>query len=182
MNESKISTRYSKAFIEFAAEKNLLEAAVEDIRFILDICKMKDVMSMLESPVIQNSDKQKIIHLIIKDKINQITFSFIDLVLKNNRGPYLKWICIRFIDRYKERKGIKSAFLKTVKEISNSQKQKLIKTVEHIYKSKIELEELIDENILGGFILTVEDQQFDASIVSKLKKIKQELVNATFEN
>ncbi len=182
MDESKISTRYSKAFMEFAAEKNLLEEAAEDIHLILTICKMKDVMSMLESPVIQNSDKQKIIDSILKNKVNPITFSFIDLILKNNRAPYLKGICIKFIDEYKEKKGIKSAVLTSVKDINKTQKQKLIKAVEHIYKSKIELEEVIDENILGGFILTVEDQQFDASVASKLKKIRQELINVTFEN
>jgi F-type H+-transporting ATPase subunit delta len=42
----------------------------------------------------------------------------------------------------------------------------------------VELQEAVDESIIGGFILRVDDQQLDASISSKLNRIKSELINS----
>jgi F-type H+-transporting ATPase subunit delta len=42
--------------------------------------------------------------------------------------------------------------------------------------SKVELNEIVDEDIIGGFMLRIEDKYLDASIKSKLNKIKKELL------
>jgi len=182
MNEGKISTRYAKALIGLAIEKKTLNVVINDVQLVYSFCKNADFKAFLMNPVIQKSDKQIIFHSIFKNKVNPITTSFLDLVLKNNRESYLSLIARKFIDYYKEYNGIKSAILTSVKPLNDSQKQKLVNSMKQLFKSEIEMEEVIDESIMGGFVLTVEDQQFDASVVSKLKYIKQELISSSFDN
>ena len=38
-------------------------------------------------------------------------------------------------------------------------------------KSKVELETKVDSELIGGFVLNVEDKQIDASVRSKLKML-----------
>jgi F-type H+-transporting ATPase subunit delta len=44
-----------------------------------------------------------------------------------------------------------------------------------LFRTKVDLEEVVDPGIVGGFILRVDDSYIDASIKSKLKKIRKEL-------
>ncbi len=45
-------------------------------------------------------------------------------------------------------------------------------------KTKVELKEIIDPEIIGGFILRIDDNYIDASIRNKLRKIKKELLGS----
>ena len=47
------------------------------------------------------------------------------------------------------------------------------------FKTKVELTDKVDPEIIGGFILTVEGMQYDASVSSGLKSIKKELLQAS---
>jgi len=47
------------------------------------------------------------------------------------------------------------------------------------FKTKVELKEVIDTDIIGGFMLRIEDKYIDASIRNKLHKIKKELLART---
>jgi F-type H+-transporting ATPase subunit delta len=46
----------------------------------------------------------------------------------------------------------------------------LVKELSH--KKEVELEEKVDKDLIGGFILNVGDRQIDASVKSKLKALK----------
>ena len=45
----------------------------------------------------------------------------------------------------------------------------------HPILAKIELQEQVREELIGGFVLRVEDKQLDASVKGKLARIKKEL-------
>ncbi len=47
--------------------------------------------------------------------------------------------------------------------------------LEDYYKCKIELESKTKPEIIGGFVLRVDDQQLDASVATQLRKIKKGL-------
>ena len=182
MDESKISTRYAKAFLEHATEKQLLEIARADMELIFEACKDPGFKKILNNPIIPGFKKRQIFLDIFQGNVDQITIALLDLVLKNRRESFLPSIAKRFIDDYKQINGIKTANLKSVEGLDENQRQMLITSIEAIFQSKIELEESIDKSLLGGFVLTVGDQQYDASVASKLVNIKQQLIETTFEN
>ena len=51
----------------------------------------------------------------------------------------------------------------------------IISMVKNAFDAEIELREEIKADLIGGFVLTVEDKQLDASVKGKLNKIKKEL-------
>jgi F-type H+-transporting ATPase subunit delta len=50
------------------------------------------------------------------------------------------------------------------------------KNISTLYKTKVELHDKADESLLGGFIVNINDVQYDASVKNKLEKIKRELL------
>ncbi len=178
MNESKISVRYAKALFELGKEKELIDTVIKDIQLVDEVCKnIADFWLMVESPVVKTSQKRASMKQIFGDRINAITLNFLDLVVKNRREIYLKDISRNFLALCRKDQGILSATLTSASTLEEGSKENLSTLLSKSFNSKIELEEVVDEEIIGGFVLRVEDQQLDASVSTQLNKIKRELLS-----
>jgi len=69
-----------------------------------------------------------------------------------------------------------SAKLTTAGEIGKEGKANLSDMLKKAFDSKIELEEVLDKDIIGGFVLRVDDQELDASVSAQLNQIKRTLI------
>ena len=78
--------------------------------------------------------------------------------------------------------GIRNAELTVSREVDKDFIIKFKEILKKIYNSEIELEEKVKPEIIGGFILEVEDEQYDASVSSGLAKIRKKLLETTSEN
>ena len=178
MNHSKISVRYAKALFLFARENNELDNVSKDIEFIQSLFNEVHLLKfVLECPVIKTSSKLKIINEVFSNRINAVSLKFLNLIIKNKRELHIQNISRNFIDRYKDFKGIKSVTLTTAYQIDDDTKQHLIDKITKSINKIIELNETVNPDIIGGFILKIEDQQYDSTVTSKLLHIKRKLVS-----
>lgn len=175
MNDSKISVRYSRALFQSALEKKLLDEVNADMLFIMEICKLPETKEFLHSPIIPPSKKTSIFHNILGENVQNITLSLIDLVVKNGRETYIPAIARVFIHETMKHKGITKSVLTTAVKVDDKVKKQISDMISKIFKTTVELEEIVDPEIIGGFVLRVDDSLIDASIKNKLRKIKKEL-------
>jgi len=175
MNDSKISVRYSKALFESALERKILDKVNQDMILISEICRLPETKEFLHNPVIVPSKKSEILHKVFGDFVEKITLSLIDLAVKNGRESYIPAIARVFIHETLKYKGITESVLTTAVKVDANIKKQITDMISEVFKTKVELEEVIDPEILGGFILRVDDNYIDASIKNKLRKIKKEL-------
>jgi F-type H+-transporting ATPase subunit delta len=175
MNESKISVRYSKALFQSALEMDVIDEVSKYMILISDICKTPDFKELLASPVIRPSVKRKIFHAVFGQNVTDITMSLLDLVVSNGREKYLPAIARVYRSETMAHKGITECLLTTAVKINDALKKQVSELVESVFKTKVELKENIDEEIIGGFVMRVDDNYIDASIRNKLRKIKKEL-------
>ena len=147
---------------------------------LLSLCirDIPELQYIIHSPVIRVSEKTKIFAEIFKTNFNPLTLTFINLVLEHRREEYLAGISRYFLDLLKTDLGIRSAELVTAKPLDDKLRQSVIQFIARKFKAKVELSEEVDESLIGGFVLRVGDQQMDASISSKLKRIKRELTGS----
>lgn len=178
MNDSKISVRYSRAIFQSALENKLLDKVFQDMIFISEICKNKETKEFLHSPIIIPSKKEAIFHKMLEGNVENITLSLIDLVVKNGRESFLPAIARNFIHETKKYKGITESLLTTAVSVDNKLKKQITDLISDVFKTKAELKEIIDPEIIGGFILQIDDNYIDASIRNKLRKIKKELIGS----
>ena len=175
MNDSKISGRYSRALFQSALEKKILDKVNQDMIFISEVCKTPEAKEFLHSPIIVPSKKLAIFNKMFGDNVEKITLSLIGLVVKNGRESYLPAIARVFIHETLKYKGITESVLITAVKVEAKVKKQITGLISDVFKTKVELEEKIDIEIVGGFILRVDDNYIDASIRNKLRKIKKEL-------
>ena len=179
MNESRISVRYSRALFNLAIDKKLLDKVYLDMIFISELCRLPLMKEVLESPIIVPSKKKDILHKVTGNEIQKITLSLLDMVVKNGRENYLPAIARVFISETKKHNGITESVLTTAVKVDDKIKNQITDFIADLFKTKVELKEVVDKEIIGGFVLRIEDSYIDASIRNKLRKIEKELKGST---
>jgi len=179
MNEGIITARYAKAFYQLGEEEGKIEILRSDILLLDETMKdMPEFLRFLESPIVKESAKMAIYNEIFSDKVDRLTVNFLILLTQNKRESYLPSICRFFLQLYKEQKGIKDGLITTASPLNKKQLDQIHILIKRLFKIDIELTEKVDSSIIGGFKLRIEDQQIDATVASKIKRIKSELINS----
>lgn len=179
MNDSKIAVRYAKALYNLAEEKKILVAVCADVEMLYQTTRtLPEFVQMLESPVIKSSDKRNLIKTVFEKQVDPITLSFLNLLLTNKREMYLENIARDFLMLYRKNSGIKSATLSSAVALDSETVAQMTKAIAERFKAQIEMVTEIKPALIGGFVLQVDDQMVDASVSSRLKQLRQELVKS----
>lgn len=177
MNQSKIAVRYAKALFDFVKEDNLLDKIAEDLNLLTELFQNGDFINMIKDPVIRTSKKQEVLHEIVKDKIHAKTISFVNLLFTNKREVYLPDIARNYKQLYLTEKNLKYVILTSAIELKPEIHSEIQSLFQNAFKSKIKMIAGVDKKIIGGFILQVDDLLIDASVSTKLRKIKEKFMN-----
>jgi F-type H+-transporting ATPase subunit delta len=175
MNESRISVRYSRALFQSALEKKVLDRINQDMILVKDICTVPEMKELLSNPVIIPSKKTEVLHKLLGKYLHKLTMLMIDLVVKNGREAYIPAIARVFIHDTKKHNGITETLLTTAVKVDSGIKKQVKDMIADLFKTNVDLKENIDNSIIGGFILKIEDNYIDASVRNKLRKIRKEL-------
>lgn len=182
MNESAIPVRYAKALYLTARDKNTEEGVLKDL-LQLDqyFSELPDFAFFVESPVIAESVKLAFIDQ-IDAGFEELTSRFLHLITKNKREKYIRRMIHNFLRFYRKDKGILEATLFTAGEIKKQTLQDIKQALKKAYQAEIDLQQKTDAELIGGFVLRIDDKQLDASIANQLQTIKRELNQTTITN
>lgn len=181
MSYSKITLRYAAAFFDLAEENKSLEKISADMAVLKSICHSnRDFINMLENPVISADRKKKAIHKIFGDSFQALTLRFIDLMIRKRREKYLPLIADAFDDLYNESLGIKTAFVTSAIALEEKEKAPVLSILKRITDKKINLIESVNEKLIGGFIINIDDFQIDQSLANKIKELKKDFEKNLF--
>jgi len=174
MADSRVASRYVKSLLSLAVEQKTLEVVHNDMQMFDNACRTnRQFANMLKNPIINHEKKKDILQALFKGKVNPLTLSIINILTKKNRESLLPAIAHEFHNAYNEYKGIEKATVTTTVAVDKKLKGEIEAIVKKLSTRKqVELEEKINKDLIGGFILNVGDRQIDASVKSRLKSLK----------
>jgi len=175
MRPGRIAGRYAKALFELAGEQNLLEAVHNDMVQLKNICESnKDFRHLLESPIISQGKKIAVFKAVFFDNINLMSYRFLEIIIKKRREVLVAEIAQEFINLYNDFLNIKNVVLKTATKANDTLVVQLKNILKEQLKANIEMVETVNPALVGGFVLTYEDRQYDASIRRNINRLKKE--------
>lgn len=179
MQNPRLAQRYAKSLIDLAGELGQLDPVHDDIMLLSEIGKQsREFVLMLKSPIISADKKNKIINAVTQNKISKITQTFIKLLCSKNRESVLPEIISSFIEQYNKIKGIHKVTLTTAIPVTEEIKNSFINKLQSGASAKnIELETIVDDKLIGGFVLEMEGRLIDASILRDLNDVKKQFAN-----
>lgn len=174
MAGARAALRYAKAVLSLATDQKAAEAVNNDMKLIVNtIAESKDLREMLQNPVVRSSVKKAVLNEVFK-KTNTITGNLVNTLITNKRIALLGDVALKYIQFYDTLKGTQIAKVTTAVPLTEALKIKVLAKVKELTGKEVELVNILDESILGGFILRVGDIQYNASIANKLNNLKRE--------
>ena len=143
------ANRYSLALFELASESNLLTQVEENSTSILNL-------------ISNNEDFKNFISFLITKR----RFFYVEQILKN-----FKEIC-------SEKRGELKAEIKSAKELTQEEINKITEELSNNFKSKIKLNYNYDKSLIGGLVVQVGSTMIDTSIKKKLQQIETRMIEA----
>jgi F-type H+-transporting ATPase subunit delta len=182
MSNGRLATRYAKSLLDLSKERNEVENIFADMQWLQAVCKSnRDFINMLRSPVIKSDAKGKIVKAVTAGKISVLSDTFIQLLINKGREGALPEISSAFIQQYKFFKKIYTVKLTTATPVSDDLRSAIVNHIKSTTEMQnIELETVVNESIIGGFVLQTGDKMVDASIAYDLKEIAKQFENNDF--
>ena len=176
MLNPRLAGRYAKSLVDLAVERNQLEDVHNDMQYMHALIKgSREFASLLKSPVIPVETKGKALTAVTKGNLSDLTAAFNQLLVSKAREFYLPEIVDAFINQYNTLKGIHRVKLTTAVALSEDVKAAIVNKIKRdTTMEKIELESVVKEDLIGGFVLEYNNNLVDASIAHDLRHVKKQ--------
>lgn len=183
MQNPRLAARYAKSLLDLAIEQNSLDATLVDMQLLDGICtQSREFVNVLRSPIINIDKKAEILKAVLLGRTGVLTNAFVLLLVNKGRESALPEIATAFIQQYRDLKHIKSVKLTTARPVNDIVKQGILARITSNLEGKgsVELTTEVNPELIGGFILEMEDKLYDASVRRDLKDIKAQFLDDSY--
>ncbi|CAI8397653.1 MAG: ATP synthase subunit delta [Polaribacter sejongensis] len=181
MKNARAAIRYAKALLNLAKDSKEETLVNDDMLFIATTISENDEFEvMLRSPIVKSSDKIQVLNALFGSKVNNITLGLFHLLQDNKRIAMLHAITKQYAIIYDFDKHLQVAKVTTAVPLTKEIEAQVLAKIVTLTGKKANLENVVNEAILGGFILRVGDMQYDASISNYLNELKKEFDNSHY--
>ena len=174
MNTGVISMRYAKALLAYAKEQGVEDAIYSNmLQLMLTLQRVKELGSMLVAPSLSKNERVKLLCSAVES--SSVYEDFIRLVVNEEREPVLIFIAHCYVSLYRVAKNIVPVTLTTAQQVDEELCERIASEIVGA-GAVVELQHIVDDGIIGGFICETGTHRLDASIRGQLREIEKEFV------
>ena len=170
-----VEYEYAKAIYELAIEENKEKSISECFKVLIDSLNSKEFMDILISPFINKNEKKKIINEVYKE-FDDTFINFMLVIIDHNRFAFIKAIYAEYNKLILNKHNVIRAQLISAKKLKDDQINHYTKILSNKYENKkLELENIVDESIIGGIQVICNGESIDISLKNSLDKLKKSI-------
>lgn len=164
---------YSSSLFNYALEKNILESISKDVSNLSSLfVQNPDLLKIVSAPIYSDSQQHQILISAVNSlNCSQEIINFILLLAKNKRLSLLDKILQHFDCICKDYSGKKIIEVISSYAMPEEETLELKTKLDKIFSAQVELSLKEDPEILGGLIIKLKNQMFDASLKTKFEKL-----------
>ena len=177
MASTRAAIRYAKAILDLANSKGVAEVVNNDMKSIAQaIGSNEELSTFIQNPTTKVELKESAL-LEVFANVNGVTKGLFHLLFENKRFEILEAIALEYNKLFDESNGVEIAKVTTAIPMDADLEAKVLAKIATLSDKKITIENIVDPSIIGGFILRIGDQQYNASVANRLQVLKRELSN-----
>lgn len=180
MNEGLIPRRYAKALYLFAREKG------EDGHMYTLMQKLagnfaneESLQRVVSNPFVSAADKNSLLMTAAGADKSDICFvDFLTLLDNNRRLDLVRNMALAYMDLYRKEHRIYMVHVVSAAPLSDEETSRLKSLIQPQLKGgTMEYSSSVDPELLGGFVVTIDNERLDASISNELKQLRLKLLS-----
>jgi F-type H+-transporting ATPase subunit delta len=180
VHQSPVAIAYARALLELANEAKSAEATGQELR---DLKQLIDATpqfgQILNDPAIGMEERAKLIHSVFDGRLSKTVLNFLGLLNEKSRLRLLASISGAFDDLLDQQLGKIDVDVTVAQQLDPPQLEEVRQKISGALKRDAIVEQHIDESIIGGLVLRVQDRLFDGSVRAQLDAIRRDLLAAT---
>ena len=179
MDSGLIPQRYAKAMYKFALEHNSADAVYEEMKVVINSFRENPRLSkVLANPFVDDKEKYELLKAAAGDKVEDGFLGFVKLIIEKRREEFALQMALAYRDIYRKANHISQVKITTAVNLPDAEMDKLRTLVSNSFKdTKLEFTEQINPEIIGGFIIDVDDSRMDASISNEIEQLRLNLLS-----
>ena len=176
MNRNRAAIRYAKAVMDFAMAQKAEKALQQDLDLLLEqLASSPELADFLSNPVLDSQKKVAALQAIFPSTSSAFQKT-LGLLADNQRIELLAQVASEYLDRYDRFQGSQKVKVTTAAPLNAKLEKEIMAVAQKMTDQKAVLQNEINPEIIGGFIMQLGDRQYDASVAQQLQLIKQELI------
>lgn len=172
MNERE--TLYASCLYDAAKENGCAKEVYEDLMLLAGIFEeTPDYPLILNSYEIPFEKREALLDEALKDRVHVYTLNFLKILAKKRIAGIFAPCAKLYEKSYFEDNNIKRAKIVTALALDAEKRREVTKKIEESTGGKIISEFEVDPNLLGGMVIETDSSSIDASVRTRLDKIRR---------
>ena len=165
---------YAEALFMLAREENSIDEFYNSLKLVEEVFNDNpDYLQFLATPSIPKDERTAALSAALGGKINTHILSFLQLLCEHGRAEGFFECASEFARLREWAKGTVVAVVKAAVELTESQKQGLIESLQKRSGKTVSLKCVIDTTLLGGIVVELDGELLDGSIKQNLKRARE---------
>ena len=174
-----IARVYADALFGAARDGGKLDQIREQLGQFADaVARNRDLQLFLFSPYFSSAEKREGIARAVSGAEPELV-NFLELLAEKHRMPAIFRIRRQYDELWAEANRRLEVTVTSAVELDPQVVERVGSEIERQTDRKIDVQSNVDENILGGLVLQVGNMVLDASLRSKLEKLRKEVAAAS---
>ena len=173
MSDEKIQS-YAQAILAVAsAESNAAQIEDEIYRFSQVLQSSEELKSTLSDASIPSTRRQQIVEDLLDGQVTQTTVALVSMIVAAGMGGDIKAIADKVVGLGAESRDKAVAEVYSVVDLSSDQQQRLADALKSATGKDVEMKVIIDESVMGGLLVQIEDEVIDGTVRTRLKQLRE---------
>merc|ERR1719265_191485 len=173
-----LGAQYARALLDVAQSTGDLAAIKSDMDTLNAVLKeCRDLNKLMVNPLILSDNKMALIKQISeKGSFNKSTINFLSLLVEKDRIACITEIIDSFDDQYCKATNTQVAVVKSAVALEEEQEFLIAKKIQELTQTKsVKIKPIIDEAVIGGFVVEYGSRKIDLSVRGAFERVKKEL-------
>ncbi|MFN4263464.1 MAG: F0F1 ATP synthase subunit delta [Thioalkalivibrionaceae bacterium] len=170
-----IARPYARAAFEWAREHDKVEAWAEALGFLEAVVSDADLSALLADPRHGRAEKTQALLDIAADRLDTEQQSFLRLLGENGRLAAIAAVSQAFRELRSSSERKIQARATSFRKLTQAQLKTLTQALTDRLQCEVELEQDVDESLLGGVVLRAGDLVIDGSVRGQLQRLASQL-------
>ena len=174
-----VVSRYARALLQLANKHNQAEAIREELKGLGQVLEASPAFaSIIGDPGVSEGTRHTLLTKTFSGRVSPIMMNFLGLLNSKGRLRLLPEIIGEYDDLLEEQLGNVEVDVTVAQKLSPEQLEQVRQRVGNAIGRNAVDHQYVDESIIGGLVLRVQDKLIDASVKHQLETIRRQMLQA----
>jgi F-type H+-transporting ATPase subunit delta len=168
---------YARAIMDVAGSPAAANALRGELKLFANTLRSSsELRDIYSNPAAEEQAKIAITKkLAARMKMSELATKVLEVLVRNHRINDTEAVEAALADYVNKALGVAVAEVRSAKTLSTDEQQQLIDTLSRKVGKRVELDIRTDPNLLGGFVVQIGSEIWDASVAGKINKFRESL-------